>query len=130
MVLSTLPNDYFHFGIKSIDYNFYRHGIFFDSFEINHLSESTEYYSTLKGFNYDLRFFSSFFLYSKLFEKTSFKTSFSKTNNIKIFHFDDKDSIKTCQNSDEVYFKHLVTGESFSFNKYVDERDAVNNKYI
>jgi len=43
---------------------------------------------------------------------------------------DDKDSIKTCQNSDEVYFKHLVTGESFSFNKYVDERDAVNNKYI
>ena len=94
LVLSTLPNDYFHFGIKSIDYNFYRHGIFFDSFEINHLSESTEYYSTLKGFNYDLRFFSSFFLYSKLFEKTSFKTSFSKTNNIKIFHFDDKDTIK------------------------------------
>jgi hypothetical protein len=43
---------------------------------------------------------------------------------------DDKDSIKTCQNSDELYFKHLVTGESFSFNKYVDERDAVNNKYI
>ena len=43
---------------------------------------------------------------------------------------DDKDSIKTCQNSDEVYFKHLVTGVSFSFNKYVDERDAVNNKYI
>ena len=73
---------------------FYQHGIFFDSFEINHLSESTEYYSTLKGFNYDLRFFSSFFLYSKLFEKTSFKTSFSKTNNIKIFHFDDKDTIK------------------------------------
>jgi len=43
---------------------------------------------------------------------------------------DDKDSIKTCQNSDQDYFDHLVTGTSFTFNKYVDERDAVNNRYI
>jgi len=43
---------------------------------------------------------------------------------------DDKDSIKTCQNSDQDYFEHLVTGKSFTFNKYVDERDAVNNRYI
>ena len=43
---------------------------------------------------------------------------------------DDKDSIKTCQNSDEDYFDILAYGKSFTFNKYVDERDAVNNKYI
>ena len=43
---------------------------------------------------------------------------------------DDKKSIKTCQDSDKEYFEHLVTGESFAFNKYVDERDSVNNKYI
>ena len=43
---------------------------------------------------------------------------------------DDKNSIKKCQNSDDYYFNYLVTGENFSFNKYVDERDAVNNKYI
>ena len=42
----------------------------------------------------------------------------------------DSDSIKTCQNSDKEYFKHLVTGENFTFNKYVNERDAVINKYI
>jgi len=42
----------------------------------------------------------------------------------------DKDSIKSCQNSDQDYFEHLVTGKSFTFNKYVDERDAVNNRYI
>ena len=94
LVLSTLPNNYFHFGIKGNDYNFYKNGIFYDSFEINHLSESTKYYSTLKGFNFDLRYFSPFYLYSKLFEKTSFQTSFSKTHNIKIFLFDDKDIIQ------------------------------------
>ena len=94
LVLSTLPSEYFHFGIKGNDYNFYRHGIFFDNFEIDHLSESTKYYSSLKGFNLDLRYFSSFYLYTKLFEKTSFQTSFSKTHNIKIFLFDDKDTIQ------------------------------------
>ena len=40
---------------------------------------------------------------------------------------DDKNSIKNCQNSDDYYFNYLVTGENFTFNKYVDERDAVNN---
>ena len=39
----------------------------------------------------------------------------------------DKESIKNCQKSDDYYFSKLVTGENFTFNKYVDERDAVNN---
>jgi len=42
----------------------------------------------------------------------------------------DKESIKNCQKSDDYYFSKLVTGENFTFNKYVDERDAVNNNYI
>jgi hypothetical protein len=43
---------------------------------------------------------------------------------------DDKKSIENCQNSDEDYFDILAHGKSFTFNKYVDERDAVNHKYI
>ena len=109
LVLSTLPNDYFHFGIKGVDYNFYRHGIFYDSFEINHLPELNKHYSTLKGFNFDLRYFSSFYLYSKLFEKTTFQTTFSKTNNIKIFHFDDKDIIQDiCSKFDFSLYKSYL----------------------
>ncbi len=42
----------------------------------------------------------------------------------------DKESIANCQNSDQDYFDILAHGKSFTFNKYVDERDAVNNKYI
>ena len=42
----------------------------------------------------------------------------------------DKESIENCQKSDDYYFSKLVTGENFTFNKYVDERDAVNNNYI
>jgi len=42
----------------------------------------------------------------------------------------DIDSIENCQNSDETYFKILASGQSFTFNKYIDERDAVNNNSI
>ena len=41
---------------------------------------------------------------------------------------DDIESIKNCQNSDEDYFSSLVSDGNFTFNKYVDERDSVNNK--
>ena len=43
---------------------------------------------------------------------------------------DDIESVEKCQKSDRDYFKILAKGKTFIFNKYVDERDAVNNKYI
>ena len=94
IVLSTLPNQYFHFGLKNKDYNFYKNGVFFNYLDINHLSEPSEYYSTIKGFNFDIRFFSPFYLYTKLFQKSSFTKSFSEIHNIKVFFFEDKDLIK------------------------------------
>ena len=39
-------------------------------------------------------------------------------------------SIENCKNSDENYFSILVKGDKFKFDKYVDERDSVNNNYI
>ena len=94
IVLSTLPNQYFHFGLKNKDYNFYKNGIFFNYLDINHLSEPSEYYSTIKGFNFDIRFFSPFYLYTKLFQKSTFTKSYSEIHNIKVFFFEDKDLIK------------------------------------
>ena len=43
---------------------------------------------------------------------------------------DDRNSVENCQDSDDDYFDILAKGKTFIFNKYVDERDAVNNKYI
>ena len=85
IVLSTLPNQYFHYGLKNKDYNFFKNGVFFNYLDINHLSEPSKYYSTIKGFNFDLRFFSPFYLYTKLFQKSSFTKSYSEIHNIKVF---------------------------------------------
>ena len=94
IVLSTLPNQYFHYGLKNKDYNFFKNGIFYNYLDINHLSEPSKYYSTIKGFNFDIRFFSPFYLYTKLFQKASFTKSYSEIHNIKVFYFEDKDLIK------------------------------------
>ena len=94
IVLSTLPNQYFHYGLRNKDYNFFKNGVFFNYLDINHLSEPSKYYSTIKGFNFDIRFFSPFYLYTKLFQKSSFTKSFSEIHNINVFFFEDKDLIK------------------------------------
>ena len=70
--LSSLINDYFHSGLISNNNNYYSKGINYDSLDLNLFSELSYYYNTLKGFNIDLRYFSSFYLYAKLFQKSSF----------------------------------------------------------
>ena len=42
---------------------------------------------------------------------------------------DDVVSIENCEDSSENYFSYLTSGKEFKFDKYVDERDAVNNNY-
>ena len=119
IVLSTLPNQYFHFGLKNKDYNFYKNGIFYNYLDINHLSEPSKYYSTIKGFNFDIRFFSPFYLYTKLFQKSSFTKSFSEIHNIKVFFFEDKDLIKDiCSEFNfNLYYMYLKENNVDCFDK-------------
>ena len=43
---------------------------------------------------------------------------------------DDKESIEQCQDIDEDYFSFLLGKKPFTFDKYVDKRDSVNNIFI
>ena len=119
IVLSTLPNQYFHFGLKNKDYNFYKNGIFFNYLDINHLSEPSEYYSTIKGFNFDIRFFSPFYLYTKLFQKSSYTKSYSEIHKIKVFFFEDKDLIQDiCSKFNfNLYYMYLKENNVDCFDK-------------
>ena len=42
---------------------------------------------------------------------------------------DDKESIENCEDSSENYFSYFTEGKQFKFDKYVDERDSVNNNH-
>ena len=68
IALSSSLNKYFHYGLSSLNDTFFSEGIFYDNIDINELSEPSKKYKSIDGFNFDLRYFSSFYLYiTKIF---------------------------------------------------------------
>ena len=110
ITLSSLVDHYFHYSIISNDYNFYYDGIFYDNINLNYLSESTKYYTTIKEFNFDLRYFSPLYLYTKLFQKSSYHTNYSNEEHINIFTFNEKWHIHDICNkfNFQIYKNYLI----------------------
>ena len=83
--LNTIDTDYFHYGLHDKNNNFLSEGISFDSFNLQYLSNPINYYSTIDGFNYDLKHFSSYFLYAKLFQNIESSNYIKKGDYVNIF---------------------------------------------
>ena len=111
--LSSILNQYFHFGIYSINNSFHYNGIFYDNININELSEPSKKYSSIDGISFDLRYFSSFYLYIKLFELSTFSKGYAETDHIYYYIFNDSIRIK------EVCSK-------FDFRLYINSLDSNN----
>lgn len=90
VLLSSLFTQYFHYSLISKDNNFFDNGLYFDTMNINYLSEPNNYYTTIKGFDYDIRYFSSLNLYTKLFQMSSYVTNYSDEKHINIYTFNEK----------------------------------------
>ena len=82
VALALQLNKYFHFGLSSKDNLFYSEGVFYDNIDINQLSEPSNAYSTITGFDFDMRYYSSFYLYIKLFETSTYTKEFMETDKI------------------------------------------------
>ena len=108
--LSQIIHDYFHYGLKANNYNFYYKGIFYDNIDLNLFSEPTEYYSTIKGFNLDIRYFSPFYLYSKLVQRSSFIKNYSEDAYIYTYYFNESWHIKDiCSKYNFSLYKNYLT---------------------
>ena len=135
MSLSLLPNYYFHFGLKDKNYNFYSNGISFDNFDINNLPEPTKHYSSIEGFNYDIRYFSPFYLYTKLFQQWKFFKQYSDIFSIKLFILNDTEKINDiCSKFNFNLYKNYLTSNNINcWNKknllYYSSYFKKNNNY-
>ena len=108
VALSSQLNKYFHFGLSSRDNMFYSEGVFYDNIDINQLSEPSKVYSTIAGFDFDMRYFSSFYLYIKLFETSTYTKELMETDKIYYYIFDSSEQIKqVCKNFDFSLYKTL-----------------------
>jgi len=88
--LSSVFTQYFHYSLYSKDYNFYNKGLFFDNIDLNYFTDPNKYYTTIKGFDYDIRYLSSSNLYTKLFQKSSYVMKYNNEKHIKIYAFNEK----------------------------------------
>jgi hypothetical protein len=93
IVLSSQLNQYFHYGFSSKVENFLYQGIYYDNIDINDLCEPSRKFTTIEIFNADLRYFSSFYLYTKLFETSNFSVEFYEADQINYYIFNDSKQI-------------------------------------
>ena len=92
IALSVLVNQYYKLAINDKNHNFFTYGLFYDNFNVHFLSEPSKFYTTIKGFNFDLRYFSTLYLYSKLFQKSTYSKNETESG-IKMYLFNDKAQI-------------------------------------
>ena len=104
---SSQIDEYFHYGISSQDYNFFSDGVLYDNIDLNKLLKPEKYYSTINGIYLDIRYFSTFYLYAKLFETSFYSKSFVYVDNINYYIFNSSKQIK-----------NICSG--FDFNSYIN----------
>ena len=119
IALSSQLDKYFHYGLTSKNNIFFGEGVFYDNIDINQLSEPSNEYSTISGFDFDMRYFSSFYLYIKLFETSFYTIEYMETDNINYFIFNGTEQIKSvCENFDfSVYINSLELNDIDCFNQ-------------
>ena len=92
--LSTIDSKYFHYGLFDKNYNFYKNGVSFDSFNLGALSNPFNYYSTVEGFNYDLKYLSTLFLYAKMLQNVESSKYKKEGEEISLNSFSDEEKVK------------------------------------
>ena len=113
IALSSSLNKYFHYGLSSLNDTFFSEGIFYDNIDINELSEPSKKYKSIDGFNFDLRYFSSFYLYIKLLLYSNFTEEYMETDHNYYYIFNNSEEIhKICSNFDfSLYMDSLNSNE-------------------
>ena len=78
--LTDLDEKYFHYGLYDKKYNFQRNGVFFDSFNFDLLADPFKYYSSVAGYNIDLKYLTNLYLYAKIYQNVNLASVSRKKN--------------------------------------------------
>ena len=91
--LTEMDYRFFHLGLYDNNYNFYMNGIFYDSFNLDFFYDYSKFYSTAKEGEYDLKFYTSLYLYKTLFQNIKYKKIEKNRDEIFLYHFRKGDKV-------------------------------------
>ena len=114
-------DEYFKYGLSYDNGNFFSEGVFYDNIEINKLYEPSQEYHIIDRFDFDIRFFTTFYFYTKLFELSfPFQTQENETSHINYFIFNSSQEIKgICSKFN--FKKYLTSLESNNVDCFIDK---------
>ena len=120
LTLSKTIKNYFHYGMYDKNYNFFKHGVSFDTLNLEDFGEPLKYYKSIPNFNIDLRYFSSLYLYSSLFKKLEFNLSKEDSKELNEINFINTNNIvqNICKEINfNSYLNYLEEGNIDCFNE-------------
>ena len=85
--MSEMDYRFFHLGLYDKEFNFYMNGIFYDSFNLNFFYEYSDFFSTAKEGEYDLKFYTTLYLYKSLFQNVRYSKVIKDREEIFLYHF-------------------------------------------
>ena len=132
--LTTLDNKYFHYGLYDQNNRFYTNGVFYDSFNFDLLADPLKYYETVEGYNIDLKYLSSLYLYAKTYQNVRKVDNYSKKDEeLELETYEDENKIQEiCENINLHRFVDYIKQETnydcweeqnkFYFSDYKEEK--------
>ena len=131
--LTSLDNKYFHYGLydKSNNDIFYTNGIFFDSFNFDLLADPLKYYETVEGYNLDLKYLSSLYLYAKTFQKVNKTDDYQKEDEeLVLYTYEDENKIaEICKNINLSQFIDYIKQEEEILDCWEDQNEFYFSDY-
>ena len=92
--LANMDYRFFHLGLYSINYTFYMNGIFYDSFNLDYFYDYSQFYSSAKDGEYDLKYFASLYLYKSLFQNIKYTKIIKNREEIFLYNFNDREKVQ------------------------------------
>ena len=85
--LSKTDFQFFHLGLYNENNNFFSNGIFYDSFNLDYMYNYNDFYQSSKDGVYDLKFFTTLYLYKSLFQKVDYRKIDKEREEIFLYNF-------------------------------------------
>ena len=111
--MANIDFKFFHLGLFGNNHDFYRDGIFFDTFNLDYFYNYSKFYSTSKEGKYNLKFYVTLYLYKSLFQNVKYSKYQKIRDEIYLFNFKDENKVKQiCEKIDfESYKSYLKTSD-------------------
>ena len=123
--LTSVDDNYFHYGLFDKNYNFFQNGVSFDSFNLDLLSDPIKNFNSVNEYNYDLKYLSTLFLYSKLFQNINNSHYKKDGEEISLYIFSDEEKVKNI--CSQINFTKYI--EYIKSDKQINCWDAENMLY-